>query len=167
MHIGSYMIHSKIMYHIVSICPDFMRLSFAFPLKGVLEEMAGPGYCGIMMMMCSQVEWVTASDPNRLLQPHHMLRWKNVPVAKDQLLKYLSHWRQKCPLLIYHGAGYAEIFKEGHGGNKRGWNIGSCWYLWDLLRSRGGSGHDVVTLCWPQVGWSSMWSYFRLYFFQK
>ena len=34
------MIHSKIMYHIVSICPDFMRLSFAFPLKGVLEEMA-------------------------------------------------------------------------------------------------------------------------------
>ena len=153
------MIHSKIMYHIVSICPDFMRLSFAFPLKGVLEEMAGPGYCGIMMMMCSQVEWVTASDPNRLLQPHHMLRWKNVPVAKDQLLKNLSHWWKKCPLLM--GQDMWRFSKRDMGATSVAEIlavVGICEIYW----GQGGSGHDVITLCWPQVGWSPMWSYFRL-----
>ena len=56
LEVGAQRAPRLLVYHIVSICPDFMRLSFAIPLKGVLEEMAGPGYCGIMMMMCSQVE---------------------------------------------------------------------------------------------------------------
>ena len=42
--------------------------------------------------------------------------------------------------------------------------VGICEIYWG---QGGGVGHDVVTLCWPQVGWSPMWSYFRLYFFQK